>query len=198
MMRLIAGLAGLCLLAFLGLFAAVCICARLPRKAGRGDVLLVLGAKVRPDGTLSHSLQRRCETAMQAWRNGCAPKLLLCGGICAGDPGPEAEYMRAFLLERGVPPEALMLETRSSNTVENLKNARRIMEANGMERALLVTSDYHLTRALWIARDQGVTACGIGAPSPGRLRFRLKARLRETVSWILYFYYRINRNGRLS
>ena len=94
-----------------------------------------------------------------------------------------AEYLR----ERGVPGARLHLEDRSVNTVENLRNAQRIMTEKGWKRAILVTSDYHLQRALWLARDLGMNACGAAARSNPRPMKRIKARLRESVSWMLYF-----------
>ena len=55
----------------------------------------------------------------------------------------------------------------------------------------MVTNDYHVQRALWIAKDIGVTACGIAAPSPDRLSSKLFCRFRESLSWGLYALRRI-------
>ena len=94
--------------------------------------------------------------------------------------------MRSWLVGAGVPEEDVIAETESVNTAENLKNARAIMAAQGWRSAIVVSSDYHVQRALWIARDQGVQAVGAAAPSPDRLVAWMGARLRECVSWVLY------------
>ena len=64
------------------------------------------------------------------------------------------------------------------------------MAAQGWTRAIIVTSDYHLQRALWMARDLGMQAWGAGAKSNPRPLKRIKARSRECISWILYFWHR--------
>lgn len=94
--------------------------------------------------------------------------------------------MRAWFVERGVDPAHIHVEDRSRDTSENLKNAREIMRKNGWESAVIVTSDYHLQRALWIARDLEIQACGIAAQSPRPFFTWTKNRLREAVSWGLY------------
>ena len=168
------------------LFAAVCICAKLPRKQGRADCMIVLGARIRPDGQMSHALQYRCETALRLWREGLAKTIFLCGGQCTMDPCPEAGVMKAFFMGNGVPENCLIVEDQSTNTIQNLRNAKTIMDARGYSCAAMITSDYHLTRALWIARDVGIDVWGIAAPSPHTPKGFIKTRCKETVSWLLY------------
>ena len=94
--------------------------------------------------------------------------------------------MRAFLVERGVPETDVYLEDQSVNTKQNLENARAIMQAQGWKTAAIATSDYHLTRAMWLARDLGIEACGIPAPQPVRLAVKISNYARESASWVLY------------
>lgn len=171
------------------LFAAVCICTLIPRLPRKCGCIIVLGAKVHPDGSMSKSLQYRCEAAMSAWKDGAAPKLILCGGKVGEAPCAEASAMQAFLMEKGMPAEALILEDQSQNTVENLKFAKEIMAENGFADAAIVTSDYHVQRAIWIARKFAIRACGVPAKSPQRLYHRLKCLCRECVSWCVFWYY---------
>lgn len=178
--------------------AAVCVCARLPRKFLPADCLIVLGARVRPDGTPSHTLENRCRAAVETWRRESSGAFIVCGGQGADEPATEAAVMRAYLLEAGVPAELIFLEDRSTNTLENLRYARRIMEAQGMRRAAVVTSDYHLTRALWIARDLGIDACGVPAKGPSRIAHRLKSRMVETGSWFLYLFRKCHAKDKFS
>ena len=167
--------------------AAVCVCAHRRREVHAADCIVVLGAKVYPDGRLSRTLLWRCERAWEMWRTELSRELIVCGGRGGDEPCSEAAAMAEYLRKRGVPGAQLYREDSSVNTAENLRNAQRIMAAQGWKSAILVTSDYHLQRALWLARDLGMDVCGAEAKSNPRLRKRVKARLRESVSWILYF-----------
>lgn len=181
----------------IGLFAAVCICAWLPRRRRPVDCILVLGARVHSQTRMSKALEQRCAAALREWRAGTAQCLILCGGQCTVDPCPESHVMRRYFLEQGVPDGDILLEDSSINTIQNLKNAKHMMEARGYARAGLVTSDYHLTRALWIARNVGLDVCGIAAKSPMDMRSYLKVRCKECFSWLLYFKRRLKGRGRL-
>ena len=185
-------LAVFCLFAML--FTAVCLCALRGRHVRHGDCILVLGAKVRPDGSMSNALRLRCERALQLFEQGAASYIIACGGVCDG-PISEASVIRAFLTEKGVPAERILLEDQSVNTWENLINARKIMDAHGMHRAVLVTSDYHLTRALWMAKGQGLNAVGAASLSSRKLSHFVRTRFRESISWILYIWNEIKKIG---
>lgn len=190
-------MSGLCILAgaaalfFCLLYALVCICARRKHDLHAADCIVVLGAKVHPDGRLSKTLLWRCDRAWELWRDGFAGELIVCGGRGGNEPCTEAQAMAARLAEAGVPRARIHLEDKSVNTRENLINARRIMAECGWRRAILVTSDYHLQRALWLARDLGMDVCGAAAKSNPRPLKRVKARLRECLSWMLYFVRKI-------
>ena len=178
--------------------AAVCVCARLPRKFLPADCLIVLGARVRPDGTPSHTLENRCRAAVEAWWREPCRAIIVCGGRGVKEPATEASVMSGLLLEAGVSPEWILLEDTSANTIENLRHARRIMEAQGLRTAAVVTSDYHLTRALWIARDLGIDACGVPAKGPSRIAHRLKSIMVETGSWFLYLFRKCHAKDKFS
>lgn len=193
MLKLLIGLAAVLLLLPFVLFGAVCICSVIPRRRERADCLIVLGARIRPDGQMSHALQYRCETALRLWREGLAKTIFLCGGQCTMDPCPEAGVMKAFFLENGVPAECLIVEDQSTNTIQNLRNAKAIMEERGCTCAAMITSDYHLTRALWIARDVGIDVWGIAAPSPHTPKGFIKTRSKEAASWLLYLRRKLKR-----
>jgi len=193
MLKLLIALAALLLFLPLALFASVCVCSVIPRRRGRADCMIVLGARIRPDGQMSHALRYRCETALKFWREGLAKTIFLCGGQCTMDPCPEAGVMKAFFLENGVPEECLIVEDQSTNTIQNLRNAKAIMEVRGYACAAMITSDYHLTRALWIARDVGIDVWGVPAPSPHTPKGFIKTRSKEAVSWLLYLRRRIKR-----
>ena len=171
---------------FVALVGTVSVCAALERAVEPADCIIVLGARVRPDGTLSDSLRYRCESALAAWREELAPALIVCGAQGGDEPMPEAIAMRDWLMAQGVPEEAILVEGASFNTEQNLDNARALMDERGWKSAIVVTSEYHLQRALWLARDAGIDACGIPAESPHPLPMRLKDRVREACGWGMY------------
>ena len=90
--------------------------------------------------------------------------------------------MREWLLARGAAEEDVIAETESFNTRENLRNAKAIMDAHGLNRALVVTSDYHVARALELCRQTGIEAAGKGSPS--KPEYFLKNHFREGLSWV--------------
>lgn len=178
--------AGLCLIGALGLILAVQLCARKRRTARRSDCLIVLGAMVHPDGRLSHTLQFRCAAAAEAFRNGIAPVVIVCGGQGRREPIPEALAMRAELMRLGVPECAILIDAASRDTRQNLTCAKALMDARQDRSCAIVTSDYHVQRALWIARDLHMDACGIPSRTARTWKRWIKTRITESVSWIKY------------
>ena len=171
----------------LSVLTAVCVCAGADYEPRPSDCIVALGAHVWMDGRMSNVLTYRCQAALEAWQRGIAPVIVVCGGQGRDDPCPEAEAMQAWMLRQGVPEDALIVENQSLNTKQNLTNALAIMEARGFQTAALCTSDYHLRRTLWLARDVGMQATGIAAPSTKDVVSVVRGRLRETCSWVLYF-----------
>ena len=151
---------------------------------GDSDAIIVLGAQVKEDGTPSVALRRRLEAALESYRQK-RQLLIVCGAQGANEPRAEGDVMRDWLLERGVPGEDVVAETASFNTRENLAYARAIMEHRGLERALVVTSDYHVARALALCRQAGIDATGKGSPS--KPEYFLKNHFREGLSWIKFW-----------
>lgn len=184
--RIIGLLAAIGVLAGAGIFTAVSICAHKERQAVPSDCIIVLGARVWPDGGMSKSLLYRCRSALEAWKRGVAENIIVCGAQGSDEPATEASVMRAYFLEQGVPEENVFAEDQSFNTKENLKNAKAIMDEHGWTTAAVVTNDYHVERSLWIARDVGIDTCGIAAPPPDRISTQIISRLRESASWVFY------------
>ncbi|MCL2545080.1 MAG: YdcF family protein [Clostridia bacterium] len=148
------------------------------------DAIIVLGAQVRPDGTLSEMLRRRLVlTRDEYFRN---PQLIIaCGAQGDNEPVAEGIAMREWLIAQGVPPEDVLAETESYNTRENLLNAKAMMEERGLGRALIVTSDYHVGRAIATSRRLGMEAWGAGSPTDAA--YWLKNYTREAMSWIKFW-----------
>ena len=145
------------------------------------DVIIVLGAQVKADGTPSVALERRLTAALESYR--AKPQILIvCGGQGGNEPRAEGDVMCEWLLTKGVPEADVVAETDSVNTRENLRYARTIMEERGLTQALVVTSDYHVARALALCRQEGISATGKGSPS--KPEYFIKNHLREGLSWV--------------
>jgi len=148
------------------------------------EAIIVLGAQVRPDGTLSVMLHRRVALARDEYFQN--PQLIItCGAQGPTEPAPEGEAMRDWLIAQGVPAEQVLAETSSFNTRENLRNAKAMMAERGLTRALIVTSDYHVGRAVATCGRLGIEAWGVGSATDPP--YWLKNYTREVLSWIKFW-----------
>lgn len=154
-----------------------------PAPQGEYDAIIVLGAQVLPNGKPNVQLELRLEQALSYYQE--HPTLIIsCGAQGSNEPAPEGDVMRAWLIERGVDPAHAISETNSYNTWQNLKNAKALLPENAA-RVIVVTSDYHLPRALQIAKDLGLEADGLGSPILPLWWFKNHAR--EVLAWCKYF-----------
>lgn len=169
---------------FMLVYAAVYARERAGDDIEASDCLIILGAKVYSGGP-SPALKARLDRALELYGQGYAGYFIVCGAQGADEPIAEALSMRDYLIENGVPEGKVFCDTASTNTRENLAQAKAIMDENGFASAIICTTDYHAQRALWEARGMGMTACAARA----RYAFKGKAlgRLRETVSWIAHY-----------
>lgn len=121
------------------------------------DCILVLGAGVRADGSPSDMLRDRVTVAVELYEATGAP--LLMSGDHTGNYN-EVGVMKALAVEMGVPSEDIFLDHEGYSTYESLYRAKKVFCA---DKILLVTQEYHLHRALYIARELGLNAEGISA-----------------------------------
>lgn len=122
------------------------------------DCILVLGAGVKGDSP-SDMLRDRLDTAIELYKKGIAPKLLM-----SGDHGDvdydEVNVMKNYAIEQGVPSEDIFMDHAGFSTYESMYRAREIF---GAERVVVVSQKYHLYRALYIGRSFGMDVCGVNA-----------------------------------
>lgn len=148
------------------------------------DAIVVLGAQVKADGTLSVQLQWRLDEAYKAWQAKPCP-VVTCGAQGDDEPAPEGDVMRAYLIGLGIPEDQVLSDPDSYNTRQNIERAKALLEGTGAEKILIVTSDYHLPRAMALARDAGLDATGLGSPT--KPEYWIKNHAREALSWIKYW-----------
>ncbi len=155
-----------------------------PVSAEKADAIIVLGAQVQPSGEPSLQLAWRLEAALKEY-NENPSVIVVSGGQGGNEPRPEGEVMRDWLLERGVVPEMILTDNTSGSTRENLLNAAELLKGRNVSLVRVVTSDYHLPRALAIARDEGFQAIGTG--SPCKQEYWAQNHFREALAWVKYW-----------
>ncbi len=174
------------ILFYLGVVAMLCYREKHVPPVGEYDAIIVLGAQVKPDGEPSLQLQWRIDAAAKAWKEReCL--IVVCGAQGANEPAPEAHVMRDELQRQGVAADSILMDDKSFNTRQNIANAVKLLEGRGVDHVLVVTSDYHLPRAMAIAEDAGLDASGLGSPTKLGLNFWLKNHGREGLAWIKYW-----------
>lgn len=189
--QILVGLIALGILVEAILFAAVCACSLRKYPDTPADCVIVLGARVWPDGVVSNALGYRLDAALEAYEKGLVKKIITTGARGGDEPIAEAIASRDYLMARGVPEEDILMDPESYDTVQNLQHAKRIMAENGLTTALLCTSDYHITRSMWIVGEVGIDASPLPAESPKKPVTWVMNRVRETISWVLYGMNRI-------
>lgn len=120
---------------------------------------LVLGAYVTPNGYLCDMLRDRVETAVELYQAGKVKKLLM-----SGDHGQEAydevNHMRRYAEQLGVPAEDIFMDHAGFSTYDSMYRSRDVFQVSS---AIIVTQEFHLPRAIYIARALGLEAKGYKA-----------------------------------
>ena len=128
-------------------------------EAAPSDCILVLGCGLFNDGTPGRMLTRRLDTAIDLYKKGVAPKLLMSGDH--GQEGyDEVNAMKRYAVEHGVPAEDIFMDHAGFCTYDSMVRAREIF---GIETLTVVTQPYHLYRSIWNARGKGMEAQGVWA-----------------------------------
>ena len=127
-------------------------------KVQKADAIIIFGAYV-SGGTVSKMLADRLNYGYELYKKGLAPKILV-----SGDHGrldyDEVNAMRQFLQLKGVPRSDIFMDHAGFNTYESIYRARDVFM---IKKAILVTQEYHLVRALYIAKKLGVEAQGVSS-----------------------------------
>ena len=124
---------------------------------GDYDCILILGCGVRPSGEPSDMLRDRLLTGLELYERGCAATI-----IVSGDHGrteyDEVNTMKDFLMDRGVPDDDVFMDHAGFSTYDSIYRADYIF---GVKKMIVVTQDFHLPRALFIADRHGTEAVGV-------------------------------------
>lgn len=142
------------------------------------DCIIVLGCRLY--GTVpSPFLAARLDEALRLYNQGLAGRVVVSGGQGSGEDITEAEAMKRYLVQRGVPADRVILEDRSTSTEENLRFSMEQMRAHGLQSAVVVSNRYHLLRASILAKRLGLDASYSGVFVSQHLRSEITGFARE-------------------
>ena len=151
----------------------------MPERLVKSDVIIVLGGGAYENGVLGAPSNERLLRGLLLYKSGYAPIVIFTGGaitsastkilhtLSASDDrsaidAPEAAVMYDTAVALGIPESVMTVDGRSTNTRENLKDVKELMQKNGHKTCLIVTSSTHITRAMLIAKKLGMDC----APAP--------------------------------
>ena len=160
----------------------------LPRRVDF-DYIVVLGCGLLNGDQVSRLLGDRLDKAYKVFdRSMSACKIITSGGQGPDETISEAEAMKQYLVEKhGVSPKDIILEDKSVNTMENLKNSQAIIQKRGGRQfTAIVSSGYHIMRANIYAQRLNFPAVGIGAHTA--LYYWPSAMIREYAALVTYYW----------
>ena len=126
--------------------------------------IVALGGGIRASGRLNDTTSNRVRHAVMLFKAQLAPQLILSGGPGAPHRPSCAPKMRALAEALGVPPSRIIVEGKSTRTMENAREVGRILRAHYVSSILLVTSPLHMRRARRCFEREAIAVCAAPAP----------------------------------
>jgi vancomycin permeability regulator SanA len=123
------------------------------------DCIIVLGCLVKSDGSPSDMLSDRLERGIDLYKKGAAPKIIMSGDHGRVDYD-EVNAMKQIAVDSGIPSSDVFMDHAGFSTYESIYRAKEIFEA---DKIIIVTQEYHLYRALYIAEKLGIEAYGVNS-----------------------------------
>lgn len=150
----------------------------------RADVGVVLGGLVLKNKQPSPGLCARLDRTIDLYRAGYYPKILVTGGVKT-QKIDETRLMRAYLLARGIPDTAILIDSKGENTYLSARNTAALARAQGWHRVLVITQYFHLPRTRLAFKRMGVETLYSACPQYSDLRDP-SGILRELVGYPVY------------
>jgi len=147
--------------------------------------IIVLGSGLRSGCELTPLLAGRVDKGIEAYRQNKDSILVFSGGKGDDEKIAESQAMKNYALRQGVPESAILIEDMSSNTRENLLFSRQLLEQHGAAIAdlLVVTTRYHVLRAVLLAKTLGIACDGRGSKT--KFYFSMNAFIREWIAYLV-------------
>jgi len=121
----------------------------------KSDVGIVLGAGT-TDGQISPIFRERLNHAVYLYKKGIIKKLILTGGYGENQTLCDSEIAKAYVLKQGIPKRDVLTESQSKYTIENLTEAKFIMDSFHFKTALLISDPLHMKRSISLAKKLGL------------------------------------------
>ncbi len=135
------------------------VTAEVAKNIDGADCILILGCGVKPNGQPSNMLTNRLKRGIELYNDSCAPKIIM-----SGDHGrkeyDEVNTMKKIAIDSGISSEDVFMDHAGFSTYESIYRAKEIFKA---EKIIVVSQEYHLYRALYIAKKLGVEAYGVSS-----------------------------------
>lgn len=188
--RLLVRIVGFCIMltTLLVVIESICIIGGASKKPDGTETLVVLGSKVNSYGPSLMTAQR-LKAAIKFMNEHPDTNCVLSGGQGPDEPFSEAKGMYDYMVSHGIDADRLYLEDRSTNTRENLKFSKEIIESEGLnEKIAIVSNEFHLYRAGLIAKKLGFDYSSI----PGRSllilfpTYYIRELYAILAQWIIY------------
>jgi uncharacterized SAM-binding protein YcdF (DUF218 family) len=155
-------------------------------EARPADIILVLGA-AEYRGRPSPVLRARLDHALYLWQRHFAPRIMTTGGA-GGDPVfTEGGVGRSYLVGKGVPSEAIVVELEGESTVHSIAAAAEIMRRMGLGSVIVVSDGYHIFRVKRMLQSRGLQA--YGSPRPESPTDSLRERwlyVKQAIGYALW------------
>ena len=156
-------------LAVISVITAVIISAAMIRAMDRRPEkpanVIILGCRVKENGP-SLMLQKRIDAAYDYMTENENVICIASGGQGSDEPMSEAQAIKNSLVEKGISPDRIIMEDKSENTFQNIRNSLEIFDSMGMSRkAVIITSEFHQLRAKMIASKQGLECYSKSSPT---------------------------------
>ena len=155
------------------------------------DLAVVLGSRVRPDGTASPALRDRTLAAIDLYNHGMVKHLLLSGAVWdAEKPGEhqlnETSAMYKVCTADGLPDDAISFDPIGLNTRATAYNTKQFMQKNGYSSVVACSTDFHLYRTAMSFRAQGIEPCTVAATPMEWICAKPRDDVREWIGIIVY------------
>jgi uncharacterized SAM-binding protein YcdF (DUF218 family) len=193
LVRIVLAGIGLVFLVWIASFAAVLIWEE-NDQARPASAIVVLGA-AQYVGRPSPVLRARLDHAVDLWRRKLAPVIIVTGGTGQGDTTSEAAVSRRYAIKRGVPANAILMETNGRTTSESMDAVATLMAQRHRRDVLLVSDPFHMLRLTILARRHGLIPYASPTPtSPiaANPSERWKYALSESIKAPLAFIFERN------
>ncbi len=150
------------------------------------DYIIILGCSIMKDGSLTPLLKGRADRAIwfseeQKKKSGKDIIFVASGGQGSDEVISEAEAIKNYLLSQGIDESRILVEDKSTNTLENMKFSKKLIEAQNKDAKIAFsTTGYHVFRSGNIARKAGIKASGVGSKT--KWYFYVNALIREFIA----------------